>query len=77
MNNDELKKKCDLDNIKEVVVSRPDERERKRDYIVAIIDGVECAILRVSILEGKIIERIKELETRIIDLERLAVSERL
>lgn len=68
MDKEEIKNKIDLNNIEERTFSNFIEEEYKADYI---IDDKGNAILPVSQLEFKMIEKIKDLETRIVELEKL------
>jgi len=67
MNKEELKEKCDLGNIKEVIFKDILNEDIKIDYIIDV-DGNK--IIPVSILEFKMIEKIKELENRLKVLEK-------
>ncbi|MCP4585299.1 hypothetical protein [Pseudoalteromonas sp.] len=68
MNKEELKEACDLNSIEERELTTSLGITKKLDYI---IDNKGNAIIRLSPLEFKMIERIKELEARIKDLERI------
>ena len=63
MDKEKLKEKCDLNRIEEFI----DKDGGKWDYI-RDIDG--NYIIRLTPLEVKLIEKIKELESRIKELEK-------
>jgi len=65
MDREQLKTKCNLDRIEERTFT-DGSFEYKEDYI---IDELGNAVIRVSVLEGKLIDKIKELEARILALE--------
>ena len=65
MDKEELKSKIDLDRIEERTFTNIDD-EYKADYI---IDDKGNAIIPISPLEFKLIEKIKDLETRLEALE--------
>lgn len=64
MNKEQLKERIDFNNIREIEFAKLDNQ--KFDYIQ---DSEGNNILRVSPLEFKLIEKIKELENRIKELE--------
>ena len=66
MDKEEIKTKCDLNRIEEKIFTNV-LGTRKIDYI---IDNDGNAILPVPVLEFKMIEKILDLEARIIELEK-------
>jgi hypothetical protein len=72
MDKEQVKNRIDFTKIREVEIEFKELAEtRKYDYIY---DSEDNNIVRLNPLEAKLIEKIKELEKRINDLERLAVS---
>ena len=67
MDKETIKEKCNFDRIEEIILDDTLGIIKKGDYI---IDDKGNAIIPVSPLEFKIIEKIKELENRIAELEK-------
>lgn len=66
MDKEEIKERCDLSKIEERIFVNVFGDEDKADYI---IDNKGNAIIPVSPLDFKIIEKLKELEARIKVIE--------
>ena len=72
MEKEELKTKVDFNNIREVIFIDPNvEKEYKTDYLY---DDKGNNIIPLSVLEFKLIEKIKALEERIKVLEGVKIE---
>jgi len=71
MDKEEIKEKCDFNKIREITFTNIGNEELKADYIVN--DKGE-GIIPISPLEYKLIEKIKDLESRITELEIKVVT---
>ena len=67
MDKKEIKERCDLSNIKEVIIKNTYDEDYKADYI---IDSEGNNIIPVSILEFKIIKKLEDLQKQIDELKK-------